>query len=251
MRCLGIDIGGSGIKGGVVDVASGELVVARIKYATPQPSLPEDVMDVAAGVVADAGWTDGPIGCTFPAVVRGGIVCTAANVDESWIGTDGVKLLEERTGCPVHLLNDADAAGIAEMAYGAGRGWERGVVFVLTFGTGIGSAVFVDGHLLPNTELGHLRMHGDSAERWAAARLREEKRLSWEEWTDRVQDYLAHVEFLFSPDLIIFGGGISRKADRFFPMLQTRAELIPAMLENDAGIVGAARAACERFGGSP
>lgn len=245
---LGIDIGGSGIKGGVVSLEKGDLVTDRLRIPTPQPSTPKAVMKTAAEIAARAGWTEGPIGCTLPSVVRSGIVYSAANIDKSWIGADGEALLSQRTGCPVHLLNDADAAGIAEIRVGAAAGANEEVVLVLTFGTGIGSGLFVGGELLPNSELGHLELDGHDAETRAAARLREDGELSWDKWIKRVQRYLNHVEKVLSPDLIVFGGGISKEADRFLPALETRARLVAAGLRNNAGIVGAAFAANDRFG---
>jgi polyphosphate glucokinase len=238
---LGIDIGGSGIKGAVVDTASGELLTERHRIETPQPSTPDAVADVVAEVVAHHDY-EGPVGCTFPAVVRRGVVETAANVDDSWIGTDADALFTERLGMDVTMLNDADAAGLGEMRFGAGRGRD-GVVLLLTFGTGIGSALIVDGRLVPNTELGHLELDGVDAEDRAASRWREEEGLSWKEWAGRVNRYLAHVEAVLAPDLFIIGGGVSRKADEFFPYLSPRTPFVAAHLRNNAGIVGAAVAA--------
>ncbi len=241
MQILGIDIGGSGIKGAPVDTENGEFLAERHRIPTPQPALPDDVGAVVADLVQYFNW-DGLIGCTFPAIIKEGVAYSAANVDKSWIGTNGQTLFHQKTGCPVLLVNDADAAGIAEMEFGAGRG-HMGVVIMLTFGTGIGSAIFNNGLLLPNTELGHLEIRGKIAEARASDRVRQEKDLSWEKWAEKVQEYLDKVEFLFSPDLIIIGGGISKKADRFLPLLTTRARVVPAELQNDAGIVGAALAA--------
>ncbi len=241
MEILGIDIGGSGIKGAPVHVDSGELVGKRFRLVTPQPSTPDAVAKVVAQVVQHFNWR-GPIGCTFPAVVQHGVVKSAANVDKSWIGTNGQDLFAETTGCPVLLLNDADAAGMAEMIFGAGKD-HSGVVIILTFGTGIGSALFVNGILVPNTELGHLEMRGKDAEQRAAASVRDDKKLSWKDWSERVDEYLALIEKLFSPDLIIFGGGVSKEHAKFFPYLHTQAPLVPAAMFNEAGIVGAARAA--------
>ena len=245
MKVFGIDIGGSGIKGAPVDVKAGDLAADRHRIKTPQPATPEAVMDVAAKVVRKFKW-DGPVGCALPSVVQHGIVYSAANIDVSWIDTDGQALLAERLEMPVHLLNDADAAGLAEMRFGAGRK-EEGVVLLLTFGTGIGSALFYRGQLVPNTELGHLQFRGMDAEHYAAARLveREEMKLDW--WAGRVNEYLRYVEVLFSPDLIIFGGGISKRFKDFKEHLTTRAELVPAKLRNNAGIVGAALAAYEEL----
>ncbi len=241
MELLGIDIGGSGIKGALVNTETGEFTQERFRIDTPQPSKPDAIGDVVADIVRHFEW-DGPVGCTFPAVVKHGVMYTAANVDPEWIGTDGRRIFEQKTNRPVVVLNDADAAGIAEMNFGSGVG-RRGVVLILTFGTGIGSAIFVDGILMPNTELGHLELRGKIAETRASDRIRRDKELTWEKWSKRVGEYLEYVEFLFSPDLIIFGGGVSRKFEKFFHLLKTRAELLPAMLMNDAGIVGAALSA--------
>lgn len=241
MEILGVDIGGSGIKGAPVDVEKGELLTKRYRIATPQPATPEAVGDVVAQIAHHFRW-QGPIGCTFPAVVRHGVTLSAANVDPSWIGTNGQALLEAKTGCPVLLLNDADAAGIAEMGFGAGKG-RSGVVILLTFGTGIGSAIFSDGLLLPNTEFGHMEIRGKDAEHRAADKIRTEKDLSWEKWAKRVNEFLARMELLFSPDLFIIGGGVSKKHKEFFPLLRTQAEIVPARFFNEAGIIGAAIAA--------
>jgi polyphosphate glucokinase len=240
-RGLGVDVGGSGIKGAIVELDTGTLVGARRKVATPRPSTPPAVAEAVARLAARLEWS-GALGCTVPAVVQHGVVRTAANIDPSWIGTDGAALISAATGAPTTLLNDADAAGIAEMHLGAGRG-RTGVVLLLTFGTGIGSALFMDGRLVPNTELGHLLMWGGSAERRAAASAKTAEDLSWAKWAKRVDKYLAHVERLFSPDLIIAGGGVSRAHDKWLPLLHTRAEIIPARFRNNAGIIGAALAA--------
>lgn len=241
MEILGIDIGGSGIKGAVVDVEQGTFVVDRHRIPTPQPSLPEDVAGVVAEIVEHFDW-HGPIGCTFPAIVKSGVLHSAANVDDAWIGTDAHQLFREVTGCPVLLLNDADAAGIAEMTFGAGVG-HRGKVFILTFGTGIGSSIFVNGNLLANSELGHLEIRGKDAEHRAADAVRKDKDWSYKKWSKRVNEYLQRLEFLFSPDLIIFGGGVSKNHEKFFQYLDLQTEIVPAQLLNDAGIVGAAYAA--------
>lgn len=241
MQILGIDIGGSGIKGAPVDIENGTLMAERHRIPTPQPSLPDSVGDVVAEIVQHFDWK-GPVGCTFPAVIKDGVAFSAANVDKSWIGTDGETLIRKKTGCPTVLVNDADAAGMAEMEFGAGRG-EMGVVIMLTLGTGIGSALFINGTLVPNTELGHLEIRGKDAETRASDRAREEKDLSWEQWAERLDEFFQRVEFLFSPDLLIIGGGVSKKADKFLPLLHTRARMVPAQLLNDAGIVGAALAA--------
>ncbi|MEV5505847.1 polyphosphate--glucose phosphotransferase [Streptomyces orinoci] len=242
MDVFGVDIGGSGIKGAPVDLTHGELAGERFKVLTPQPSTPEAVAGRVKEVVDHFGWS-GPVGVTFPGVVVQGTTRTAANVDRQWIGTDAEALLAGRLGVPVTVLNDADAAGLAEITYGAGRG-RKGTVIVLTFGTGIGSAVFTGGRLVPNTELGHLELNGHDAETRASSRAKEEGDLSWPRWARRVQRYLAHVERLFSPELFIIGGGVSRKADKFLPLIEgISAEVVPAQLENTAGIVGAAMAA--------
>ena len=243
MEVLGIDIGGSGIKGAPVDVRTGTLTTDRHRIPTPDLSTPDNVADVVGELARHFEW-QGPIGCTFPAIVRHGIVYTAANVHKSWIGTDAVTLFERATTCPVRVLNDADAAGVAEMVLGAGK-HQRGVVIMLTFGTGIGSAIFVEGHLLPNTEFGHLPIRGKDAEHRASAKVREDEKLSWEQWAGRVNEFLAQMEFFFSPDLFIIGGGVSKKQHKFMHFLKTNAEIVPAQLLNEAGIIGAALAARE------
>ncbi|MCK8679778.1 polyphosphate--glucose phosphotransferase [Streptomyces lichenis] len=243
MNVFGVDIGGSGIKGAPVDLERGDLAEPRHKVLTPHPAAPDGVADCVAEVVNHFGWS-GPIGVTFPGVVTGSTIRTAANVDKSWIGVDAAALIGERLGGQrVTVLNDADAAGVAEVKFGAGRD-RKGLVAVLTFGTGIGSALFTDGKLVPNTELGHLELHGHEAEKRASTKAKDDKELSWEEWAHRVQKYLAHLEMLFSPELFVIGGGVSRKADKFVPLLKgIRAEIVPAQLQNNAGIVGAAMTA--------
>jgi len=238
MEILGIDIGGSGIKGAPVDVKKGRFTAERHRIPTPQPAKPEQVAETVAAITRFFSW-DGPVGCTFPAVIKQGIAWSAANVDQSWIGTNGEKLLSESTGCPVLLLNDADAAGLAEMSFGAGRD-QGGTVILLTLGTGIGSAVFSEGHLVPNTEFGHLQIRGKDAELRASARIRKDKKLSWKKWAKRINEFLDHMEILFSPDRFILGGGVSRKHQNFFPYLKAKAEIVPAELKNNAGIIGAA-----------
>ncbi len=238
---LGIDIGGSGIKGAPVDVERGVLAGDRLRIPTPQPAGPKAVARVVAELVAHFRWS-GPVGCAFPAVIKGGVAHTAANVDKSWIGTDGRKLFEHHTGCPVTLLNDADAAGLAEMRFGAGRG-RTGLVIMLTLGTGIGSALFMNGELVPNTELGHLVIRGKAAEKRASSRARNQQDLSWKAWARRVDEYLRYVEDLLSPELFILGGGISRKHEKFLPYVTADTPVVPAEMRNAAGIVGAALAA--------
>ncbi len=245
---LGIDIGGTGIKGAPVNLERGALTADRRRILTPHPATP----DAVAGVVAElaAGFPcDGPIGVTFPAVVRRGIVESAANVDPSWISVDAAALLTDRTGRPTTVFNDADAAGIAEMRFGAGRG-RTGTVIVVTFGTGIGTALFVDGRLVPNTELGHLELRGRDAERRAAASVKTARDWSWKTWAAHADEYLLLLERLLSPDLMIIGGGLSKDADRFLPRLTVKAEVTAAALQNDAGIVGAAIGASESTPGT-
>ncbi|MEW1723535.1 polyphosphate--glucose phosphotransferase [Streptomyces sp. NPDC093109] len=245
MNVFGVDIGGTGIKGAPVDLERGDLVEPRYKVLTPHPATPDAIADGVVEVVRHFGWS-GPVGITFPGVVTGSVIRTAANVDKTWIGTDAGQLLGDRLSLRATVLNDADAAGVAEMAFGAGRG-RKGTVLLLTFGTGIGSALFMDGKLVPNTELGHLELNGHDAEKHASTKAKEDEDLSWEHWAHRVQKYLAHVEMLFSPELIIIGGGVSRKADKFLPLIKgIRAEMVPAELQNNAGIVGAAMAAAGR-----
>jgi len=247
MEILGIDIGGSGIKGALVDIKKGKLLSDRIRIPTPQPALPEAVNEKIGKLVKKHKY-DGPIGIGFPAVVQDGVVKTAANVSDEWIGYPGAKAIKKTTGCQVTLLNDADAAGIAEMRFGAGRK-KRGVVIVLTLGTGIGSALFVDGSLVPNTELGHLylRKSKADAEDYASDRVRAAQKLSWEAWAARLDDYLRHLDFIFSPNLIILGGGVSKRDDKFIPRLTVKVRVVPAQLRNEAGIVGAAMAAAENI----
>ena len=242
---LGIDIGGSGIKGALVDIGKGDLHTDRHRISTPSPATPEKVGDVVKQIVDHFDYT-GVVGITFPAVVRNGITFTAANVDDAWIGFHAREHFQDVLGLEVTVLNDADAAGVAEIAFGAGRGID-GTIFVLTFGTGIGSAVFVNGELLPNTELGHIELEGREVEPWASDRVRKDEGLSWKKWAKRVEAYLQYLEMLFSPDLFILGGGVSKKADKYLDKIETRTRLVPAELLNEAGIVGAAYAATHRF----
>jgi polyphosphate glucokinase len=244
---LGIDIGGSGIKGAPVNLQTGELMADRLKIATPYPSTPDAVTECVAQIVANFKdqTGDGPIGVTVPAVVKSGVVRTAANIDKSWIGTNGQTLLAQRVSRPVHLVNDADAAGVAEARYGAARA-TRGLVFLATLGTGIGTALLYDGVLVPNAELGHLEIEGHDAEKRAASSIKDKEKLTYEQWAERLQLYFSRVEDLLWPDLIVVGGGVSRKADKFLPLLHLRAPIVAAQLLNGAGIVGAARLAHER-----
>ncbi|MDQ1432378.1 MAG: polyphosphate glucokinase [Actinomycetota bacterium] len=237
---LGIDIGGTGIKGAPVDIRSGQLLADRHRILTPHPATPDAVTAVVADLAKFFDWT-GPAGAAFPAVIKNGVARTAANVDRQWIGTDAAKLFSQVIGGDVTVVNDADAAGIAEMTFGAGKD-RTGVVIMITLGTGIGSALFVDGKLVPNTELGHLKMGKKDAEKRAAESVREEQGLTWKAWSSRLDAYLVMMEALFWPDLIIVGGGISKKSDKFLPRLSLECEIVPAQLLNEAGIVGAALA---------
>lgn len=238
MKVLGIDIGGTGIKGAVVDTKHGVLKTDRLRLLTPHPAQPDAVAEVVQTLTRHFDWT-GPIGCTFPGVTKGGTIHTAANLVPEWVGVDGAELFGAATGCPVTLLNDADAAGLAEVAFGAARGNE-GVVLLITLGTGLGSALIQGGNLVPNTELGHIELRGDDAEKYAAEIVRERDDLSYEEWGGRVGEYLRMVEGLFWPDLFVLGGGISKKLDKFDQFLQCRTPVVAARLLNQAGIVGAA-----------
>lgn len=247
LRGFGIDIGGSGIKGAPVDLDGGHFAAERLRIPTPTPSTPGAVADVVAQVVEsfeDEETRGAAIGVTFPAIIQHGVAKSAANVDQSWINTDVDALLTARLGRRVHVVNDADAAGVAEARFGAARG-VNGVVIVVTLGTGIGSALLLNGQLVPNTELGHLEIDGHDAETRAADSAREREDLSWEKWAQRLQTYFTTVENLFSPDLIVVGGGVSKKSGKFLPLLDLRADIVPAQLLNDAGIIGAAVLASE------
>ena len=240
MNVFGIDIGGSGIKGAPVDTASGELVEERVRIKTPKPATPEAIVETTVRVVSEAGW-QGPVGCGFPAVVKGGVLQTAANVDKAAIGFDLRAALERELGTKVSVVNDADAAGLAEMRWGAGRE-NDGVVLMLTLGTGIGTSLFVGGRLLPNTELGHSEVRGKDAEHRAADSARKRDDLNWKEYAERLDEYLHTIEDLLWPDLIVVGGGISKKSDKYFPHLTTRTKVVRAEMQNNAGIAGAALA---------
>jgi polyphosphate glucokinase len=237
-HAIGVDIGGTGIKGARVDLTSGQLAGERVRIATPQPATPAAVVDVVNRVIERVGG-DGPVGLTLPAVIRGDIVRTASNIDPGWIGVNAVEAFGAATGRRIGAVNDADAAGLAEMRYGAGRD-KPGVVIMITLGTGIGSAVFVDGNLVPNSELGHLPLRQAAAEDWAAESVRESEDLSWKKWAHRLQAYFEMLERLMWPDLIIIGGGVSKKSDKFLHHIDVQTEVVPAELFNDAGIVGAA-----------
>ncbi len=243
MQALGLDIGGTGIKGAPVDTESGQLLAERFRLRTPHPATPQAVAKTVAEVAAHFGW-QGAIGCGFPAVIRSGIAHTAANVDAAWVGTDARTLFERATGCRCAIANDADVAGLAEMRFGAGQGRD-GVVLVVTLGTGIGSALFASGQLVPNTELGHIEIKGMEAEYWAADSARTREDLSWKKWAKRVDRFLQRMCDYFWPELIIVGGGVSKKYEKFLPLLTVDADVVPAQLRNEAGIVGAALAAAE------
>jgi polyphosphate glucokinase len=240
MTLLGIDIGGTGIKGAPVNVETGELLAERFRIPTPQPSLPNAVADVIGQIAAHFDYK-GPAGVTFPAIVKKGVIYSAANVDPSWVGTNAGELFASHVGGPVEVVNDADAAGIAEMRFGAGRD-RNGVVILLTIGTGIGSAIFLDGKLLPNTEFGHLKIRGKDAEKRASEKIREDRDMTWKQWAKHFSEFLAEMERLFSPDLFILGGGASKKAPKFLPYLTAKTEvlIVPAQMQNEAGIIGAA-----------
>jgi polyphosphate glucokinase len=240
MNVFGIDVGGSGIKGAPVDTETGELVAERLRIKTPKPARPEAIVETSVRLVRRSGW-EGPVGCGFPAVVKDGVVRTAANIDEANVGFDMQGRLERELGNPVCVINDADAAGLAEMRWGAGREIE-GVVLVLTLGTGIGSSLFVGGRLVPNTELGHIEIRGQDAEHHASDSARKRDDLSWREYAERLDEYLHRIEDLLWPDLIVVGGGISKRSEKFLPHLTARTKIVPAQLLNEAGIAGAALA---------
>lgn len=240
---IGVDVGGTGIKGALVDVDTGALLSDRVRLVTPQPATPSAVASVTAQVVDQVGHGE-RVGLTLPAVVRSGAVETAANIDPSWIGTDAADVFAGAVKQPVTVINDADAAGLAEVRFGAGQG-VTGTVLLVTLGTGIGSALFTNGALVPNTEFGHLHLHHGDAEDWAAESVREREDLSWKHWAERLQSYLRQLEALLWPDLFIVGGGVSKKADKFLPRLDLRTPIVAAKLQNNAGIVGAAVNAVE------
>jgi polyphosphate glucokinase len=249
MDILGLDIGGSGIKGAIVNCESGKLLTERHRIPTPEGAEPEDVSKIVNQIKEFFNY-EGPIGCGFPAIIQHGVARSAANISVNWIGTNINELFFETTGNPVFTINDADAAGIAEMRYGAGREYQNGVVVLLTIGTGIGSAIFTDGVLLPNTEFGHLKVRGKDAELRASDAARTEKGQSWKKWAMNFEEYLKIMEGLFSPDLFVIGGGVSKKWEKVFPYFTINTKIIPAELLNQAGIVGAAIFAKEQFEGS-
>lgn len=243
MQVFGLDVGGSGIKGAPVDTSTGEILAERRRVGTPHPATPEAIVESAADVVSGSGWT-GPVGCGFPAVIKDGVAHTAANIDERAIGFDFAGALEDALGCRVRLVNDADAAGLAEARWGAARD-RSGLVLVLTVGTGIGTALISNGALVPNTELGHIELGGKDAETYASDAARKRDNLSWEEAAGRFNEYLDAIERLLWPDLIVIGGGVSKKEEKFLRHLESRAELVPAQMLNTAGLAGAALAAVD------
>ncbi len=240
IKVLGIDVGGSGIKGAPVDTRRGKLLAERHRIETPQPATPQAVARVVGQIAKHFEWK-GPIGCAVPAVVKDGRLRTAANISRRWLGVDAIERFSGATGCRVSVINDADAAGYAEMHFGAGRR-RRGLVIMVTLGTGIGTALFINGHLVPNTELGHLTLRGRDAETWASASVREEEGLGWKKWARRLDAYLHLMHAYFWPDLFILGGGVSKKTDKFLHLLTLPTPIVPARLRNDAGIIGAALA---------
>ena len=241
MEILGIDIGGTGIKGAPVDLATGALTAERYRLPTPEGARPKAVAEVVGKLARHFEW-QGPIGCGFPAIIRHGVAYSAANVHSKWIGTDAAALFSVATGCPVHVLNDADAAGLAEMEFGAGKD-QKGVVLMITIGTGLGSALFVDGRLVPNTELGHMELQGQDAEWLASDAARLRLKLSYKKWAGNFNLFLNRLELLFSPDLFILGGGAVKKQEKWLPLLKLNTPVAIARAGNEAGIVGAALSA--------
>lgn len=238
MQALGIDIGGSGIKGAPVNIETGTLLAERLRIKTPKGAKPQPVAEVVAEIVRAFKWS-GPIGVGFPAPIKHGVAMMAANVSQKWVGLNADELLTSVTGCPCHVGNDADVAGMAEMAFGAGKG-QGGTVIMLTLGTGIGSAIYYNGHLVPNTEFGHLQLKGVDAEHRASDAARQREEMSWKKYAKRLNEYLNEMEKLFWPDLFIIGGGISKQHEKFLPLLKLQTKIVPAQFQNEAGIVGAA-----------
>jgi polyphosphate glucokinase len=241
MRILGIDVGGSGIKGAPVDTKTGQLIAERVRIKTPEKAEPQPVGEVVAQIAKSFEWK-GQIGIGFPAPIKGGVAMMAANISEKWVGTNADELFTKITGCDCTMINDADAAGLAEMSFGAGRG-QVGTVIMVTLGTGIGSAIFYRGKLLPNTEFGHIEIEGYEAEARASDAARQHDDLSWKKYAKRLNRYLTTMEKLFWPDLFIVGGGISKEHEKFLPLLTIDVPVVPAQLLNEAGIIGAALAA--------
>ncbi|MBI9046418.1 MAG: ROK family protein [Anaerolineaceae bacterium] len=239
MSILGIDIGGSGIKGALVDVKEGKFVSERYRIATPEGGKPEDIADVVKKLVNYFDYS-GIVGCTFPSVIKNGIALTAANVDQSWIGMNIPKLFKKKAECDFIVMNDADAAGFAEFEFGHIKGNNKDVVIFLTIGTGIGSAIFLNGELLPNTEFGHMEIRGKDAEHRASDAVRKKNNMGWKDWAKNLEEYLQRLEALFYPDLFILGGGVSKQSEKYLPYIELNTRIIPAKLKNKAGIIGAA-----------
>ena len=244
-QCFGIDVGGTGIKGAIVNLESGELLTDRFRIPTPDGAAPKDVVKAIKEILSKVDYA-GVIGCGFPSVILHGTAMTAANIHSDWIGKNVNQYVEKGTGYRTFAVNDADAAGVAEMRFGKGKG-QNGVVLFLTLGTGIGSALFKDGVLIPNLEFGHMELHGMDAEHYASAVVREKKKLSWKQYSKRLQEYLIKMESLFWPDLFIIGGGISKVSQEFLPLIKTRTPIFPAELRNNAGIIGAALFASDQI----
>lgn len=240
-KILGIDIGGTGIKGAIIDMKTGKLLTERLKFATPQPATPKAVADTVKQLIKDLDYKGKLIGCGFPAIVMDGVAKSAANIDKSWLNVNIEKVLSKATGCKVKAVNDADAAGMAEIAFGKGQG-RKGTVMLITIGTGLGSAMFTDGHLMRNTELGHFHLRGQKevAEKFASNAVRKAEELDWKNWTKRFNQYIARIERMFSPSLIILGGGTSKRFDLYKDLLKSNADIVPAQFENEAGVIGAA-----------
>ncbi len=239
-KVLGIDVGGTGIKGAVVDISTGEFATEKIKYKTPKDSNPEAVLTVIKALISDFEWSDKPIAFGFPAIIKNGVAKSAANIHKDWINFDIITYLSQKLNVQnVTVVNDADAAGLAELTFGSAKG-KKGTVLLLTLGTGIGSALMVDGQLVPNTEFGHLKWKKSITEHYASNRARKDKKLKWPEFGSELSEVLKHIELLLSPDCIIIGGGISKSFEEYGPLLDVKAEVIPAQLKNNAGIIGAA-----------
>ena len=246
MKILGIDVGGSGIKGAIGDTESGEMLTERVRIETPKPATPEAMAKTVKQLTKELDWKEGPIGVGFPAIIKGGRALSAANIDKSWIGTSVSETFSRATDCPVMAVNDADAAGVAAVTFGAGKG-QDGVVMLITIGSGLGSALFMDGKLVPNSELGHIRMEGMVAEHYASSNARKKFDLSWEEWALRFNKYLVHIKRLFTPDLVLLGGGASKKWNRYEEFITVNMPVKPAELKNEAGIIGAAYYAYQKM----
>lgn len=249
MKILGVDVGGTGVKGAVIETVTGELASERLRIESPRPATPESIGSTIQDLVERHGWR-GPIGIGFPAAIQRGVARTAANIDRAFIGLAVDDHFATQTGCPVQVANDADVAGLAEMRFGAGKD-VAGVVLIVTIGTGLGTALFSDGHLLPNTELGHILLdNGWEAERYASEAVRESQNLKWKDWGDRFNHYLCAMENLFWPDLIVLGGGASKKLHKFASRITTQTPVVPARFLNNAGMVGAALFAEEKLCGT-